>query len=128
MKNNKIWSYLSWPFWKVPTHQVSKLYPKVGWNFWKTWAIQNKHSSGLNQKLTKVCFYKLFANSVTRWVFLCSKIIFNAANQYKFSMILFRIMENWGFDMILLFEMILQHRKTHWVVEIAKKLHIKNTL
>ena len=31
----------------------------------------------------KFVFYKLFANSATRWVFLCSKIISNIAKSYQ---------------------------------------------
>ena len=36
-----------------------------------------------NHRKLKFVFYKLFANTATRWVFLCSKIISNIAKSYQ---------------------------------------------
>ena len=50
---------------------------------------------------SKDCFYKVFANSATRWVFYVAKYFKILQNQYNFYDF-FRIMENWTFDIILL--------------------------
>ena len=71
----------------------------------------------------KFVFYKLFANFATRCVFLGSKIISNIAKSVQIFYDSFKNDEklNIQYDFAM-FEMILQHRKTHRVAEFAKSL------
>ena len=67
----------------------------------------------------KFVFYRLFANSATRWDFLCTKIISNIAKSVK--MFYDPFLNNGKLKIRYDFALYI-HRKTHRVVEFAKSL------
>ena len=81
----------------TPSAQSTLLFVMYA-NIWFS-AFYAKNKYYIYIKGLKFVFYKLFANSATRWVFLCGKIISNISKSVWFFSVL---MKNQIFDIILL--------------------------